>query len=344
MTDRDIRNLIDKGTLPAGQVCEELIETHISWVILCRDYVYKLKKPLRFSFLDFSTLEKRKQYCERELFLNRRLAPGIYLDVKPVTLQRHQLSIDGDGEIVDYALVMKRMDNRREMGKLLVQEKVKKRDIRELAIQLAAFHAEAEVIPDRVSPEGLMEDFSDILSIADFVEQVLGADGRSLLEDINAFAGQFIEMHHQLIRERSSAGFVRDCHGDLHSGNIFLLEKPVIFDCIEFNDHFRQIDILNELAFFCMDLEFYGRKDLSDHFIKVYSDKVEIITSEEEQDLFLFYKLYRANVKTKVNAIKAMQTEARHDTKDRLDLFRKYFLLMESYYRQLSGRLREIQI
>ena len=335
MTREEINRLISTGTFPGGQMCKELLETHISWVILCQDYAFKIKKPLKLSFLDFSTLDKRKKYCERELILNKRLAPGMYLDVKTINLNHQQYSIGGAGIITDYAVMMVRLNRDREMNKLLTEGHVDKSDIRKLALQLVEFHTSTEVIHNEVTPEALIEDFSDIEQILPFIENLEDIKASALLKEIIVFANLFIDKHRDLILERSRAGFVRDCHGDLHSGNIFILEKPVIFDCIEFNDQFRHIDILNELAFFCMDLEFYGRQDLSDYFVETYLQKMKVTLGENERKLFLFYKLYRANVKTKVNALKAMQSDSDHDTKDRLSLFRKYFSLMVSYYNKL---------
>jgi aminoglycoside phosphotransferase family enzyme len=287
------------------------------------------------SFLDFSTLEKRKKYCERELILNKRLAPGVYLEVKTINLNHQQYSIGGEGIIVDYAVMMVRLNRDREMNRLLTEGKVDISDIRKLALQLLEFHTSTEVIHDEVTPEVLIDDFSDIEQILPFIENVEGIEAFTLLKEIVVFASLFINNNRDLILERSRAGFVRDCHGDLHSGNIFILENPVIFDCIEFNDQFRHIDILNELAFFCMDLEFYGRKDLSDYFVETYLQNMKLTLADNERKLFLFYKLYRANVKTKVNALKVMQSDSDHDTKDRLSLFRKYFSLMVGYYDEL---------
>ncbi len=338
MTRDEINRLISTGTFPGGQMCNDLLETHISWVILCQDYAFKIKKPLKLSFLDFSTLEKRKKYCERELILNKRLAPGMYLEVKTINLNHQQFSIGGEGIIADYTVMMVRLNRDREMNRLLTAGKVDKSDIRKIAMQLVEFHTSAEVIHDAVTPKSLIGDFSDIEQILPFIENVEDMKSSELLKDIIVFANLSIDKHQDLILERSEGGFVRDCHGDLHSGNIFILENPVIFDCIEFNDQFRHIDILNELAFFCMDLEFYGRKDLSDYFVKTYLQKMKVTFGENEKKLFLFYKLYRANVKTKVNALKAMQSDSAHDTKDRLSLFRKYFSLMVNYYNELVSQ------
>jgi aminoglycoside phosphotransferase family enzyme len=270
------------------------------------------------------------------LRLNQRLAAEIYLKVVPIYQNARAITFEKSGHIIDNAVMMRRMDNQREMTKLLPGKKVSHEVIVNLAHQVATFHHNAQIILGKVTPESLQDDFKDIGQIIDFVRTILGEKEARLLKRIIEDADRFVLDHHSLIDKRSSAGFVRDCHGDLHSGNIFILGHPVIFDCIEFNEHFRHIDILNEVAFLCMDLEFHRRKDLSELFLQVYSHKINMSLGHEEKGLFLFYKLYRANVKTKVNAIKAMQASAPHDTKDRNALFKKYFKLMTTYSEELK--------
>jgi aminoglycoside phosphotransferase family enzyme len=333
MNDRQIRLLIADGNLPDNQVCQDLIETHISWVIICQDYVYKLKKPLQLSFLDFSTLDKRKYYCEQELILNRRLTRNVYLDVNPVVYDQGVYAIGSDtGEIVDYALVMRRLDNSREMDTLLMKNKVTRKDILKIAAILVNFHQSTRIIKGYLTAEKIIEDFADFQQIGPFVAENISASAASNLKEIVSYSVEFIRENSELIETRDIEGFTRDCHGDLHTGNIFLLDPPVIFDCIEFNQHLRQIDVLCELAFFCMDLETYGREDLSNHFLKSYNDAFQVIRNNKEKRLLLFYKLYRANVKAKVNAIKTRQADNAHVRQSRLTMFNKYYRFLVNYY------------
>lgn len=337
MTEDQIHQLVDQGMIPAGQKCQNLISTHISWVILCQDYVYKIKKPLHLSFVDFSTLEKREYFCKQELALNQRLVANMYLEVLPITFAHNIYSIGSkQGDVVDYALVMNRFDNTREMSKLLEKEKVKESDIMQIAWQLVDFHRRAQVVKGHVTPELLIKDFYDIEQIQPFVQEKIGESESHKLAEILSLARQFIDQQSEVIKQRDKEGFTRDCHGDLHSGNIFLLESPVIFDCIEFNEHLRWIDILNELAFFCMDLEFYHQNALSDYFMETYNQAFPVIRNDNEDRLFLFYKLYRANVKVKVNALKALQTEDPDESSSREKLFKEYFNLFLNYSSKLS--------
>ena len=337
MTENQIQQLITHGKLPDNQVCQELKQTHISWVILCQDYAYKIKKPVHLSFLDFSTLEKRKHFCEQEVVLNQRLTSDMYRAVYPIILDHGVYFLGpGTGKIVDYSVVMQRLDNSKEMSKLLTTGKVRKSDIGKIAKQLVDFHQKTEIIKGKLSSEVLINDFNDIQQIQPFVEENMRPAAYNQLSSAIPFVEHFINNKATLISKRDAEGFTRDCHGDLHSGNIFLLDKPVVFDCIEFNKHFRQIDILNELAFFCMDLEFSQRTDLSEYFIKAYTSDFRVIRSKSEEQLFLFYKLYRANVKAKVNAIKTMQASNPAEIRSRLGLFKKYFQLFVDYFKLLE--------
>ncbi|MCB0669942.1 MAG: phosphotransferase [Saprospiraceae bacterium] len=341
MNDLRIDEILVPGYDIAGEKIEQVIETHISWVLLCRNFVYKVKKPVKLSFVDFSTLALRKKFCEREIDLNRRLAASMYLKV--VSINRgadDPLVLAGDGEVIEYAVKMKRIDNDFEMRKMLKKGKVNEASLIDLAKQVAHFHASIEQIRGVATTEDLLGDFSDILQIQDFTIKRLGSEFGDKLEGLVKEATDFLEGNASAIANRSRSGMIRDCHGDLHSGNIFLTDPPIIFDCIEFNDHFRQIDILNEVAFFCMDLEFYQRQDLAKIFMNAYIDEMQIRFGAFEQRLFLFYKFYRANVKTKVNAIKSMQEQKRHDKKDRGSLFEDYFKLMVDYGNQLRPGAR----
>jgi aminoglycoside phosphotransferase family enzyme len=292
---------------------------------------------VKLSFLDFSTLAQRKYYVEEELRLNQRLTHDIYLQTLPISELEKRYTIGGEaGEVVDYALEMKRLDNSREMDILLAEGKVDVRDMDSVAEVLRNFHLNTSILRGKLTAELLYEDFADIAQIKDFCAENIGTEAAEQLMNSIASAKRFLNIKSELILSRDAEGFTRDCHGDLHSGNIFLLDEPVLFDCIEFNEHFRQIDILNELAFFTMDLEFAGRQDLSNHFMQAYRSGWDIIRNESEAELYLFYKLYRANVRVKVNAIKTMQSDNPETRHHRLALFEDYFQLFCSYHQQFS--------
>lgn len=278
----------------------ELVETHISWVLISDSIVYKIKKPVTFSFLDFSTIEKRKQYCEAEVRLNKRLTEDIYIDVHP---------IEQSGSILDYAVRMHKVDRHLQMDVLLAENRISEDDIRRLAEKMVAFHQNTDIIYDK-DPLDIPKKFTDLRDEAH----------HKIIDRAMACNDEFTRHHTDLLKSRVQDGYIRDCHGDLHTRNIFLLKTPQPFDCIDFNDDIRQIDVLNEIAFLCMDLDAAGRQDLSTHFVTYYNELFPVMNTT----LFNYYKAYRANVRAKVSILGGHQEEAG-----------KYLLLMDEYLKML---------
>lgn len=326
MSREEAARILEKGHLPGGGQNPRFMETHISWVLLSGDYALKIKKPVRFSFLDFSTLQLRKQQIEDELRLNRRLALDVYLDVLPVRRSSGGLFIaaEGAGEVVEYALLMKRLDTDRQMNVLLKQGKVTFAHMEQLAATLAAFHQQARTVHLPRLVEDLYERYADLKGNLPEVESRIGPKIAGHIEESIAFAARFLDAHRQRLLARQEAGWVVDGHGDLHSGNIFLLRQPVVFDCIEFDDSLRILDVLNELAFFCLDLDYYGRGDLKDHFMAAYLDRHPAIADEEDVRLFHYFKMYRANVRLKVNILSGKPGQD-DQLKRYADLLLRYF-------------------
>jgi aminoglycoside phosphotransferase family enzyme len=280
----------------------ELIQTHISFIFLTNNFVYKVKKVVDLGFLDFTTLEKRRFFCEKELGLNRRLCEGMYLEVVPIN-RSNSIKIKGKGEIIEYAVKMKRMPQEKMMNRLLEEDKVDSRLISRIAKIIAEFHSEAET-NKRISEFG---------SLA-----MIGTNWKENFEQTQKFIWKTISMKNfELIRERigdfmkrnalsfdgrAEKGRVRDCHGDIHSGNIFVADRIYIFDAIEFNERFRYSDVASDIAFLAMDLDFKEQTDLSNFFVKKY---VEYSGDQELTRLLLFYKCYRAYVRGKVVSFKS---------------------------------------
>jgi len=282
-----------------GQI--ELAQTHISFVFLTRNFVYKVKKAVDFGFLDFTTLEKRRFFCEKELELNRRLCGDMYLEVVPIN-RSNVIKIKGEGETVEYAVKMKRMPQERMMNKLLEENKVGNVLIDRIAKIIGEFHSNAET-NERISEFG---------SLA-----IIETNWRENFDQTREFVGKTITMKNfELVRERiddfmkrNSSLFekriadsrVRDCHGDIHSGNIFVTDRIYIFDAIEFNERFRYSDVASDVAFLAMDLDFKERSDLSNFFVERY---VKYSGDQESTKLLPFYKCYRAYVRGKVVSFK----------------------------------------
>lgn len=307
----------------------EVVETHISYLLLLGDFAYKIKKPVNLGFLDFSTLEKRHYYCEKELTLNRRLAPDLYLDVVAITGDYQHPEIGGNGPVIEYAVRMQRFP---ENG-LLSQhvERLTPELVDSLAHQVAAFHADIEQA-NADSPWGapelvfhpMQENFDGVRLLEHEPEIALQ------LDRLEQWARQTFTDLTGSIAARKADGFVRECHGDMHLGNITLIDDAtVIFDGIEFSDELRWIDVISELSFLAMDLEKSGRPELAQRFLNSYLERTGDYAGLE---LLSFYKTYRAMVRAKVTAIRLSQGDVTDD--ERLDLeqdLHSYINLAESY-------------
>ncbi|MGO1462850.1 MAG: AAA family ATPase [Oleiphilaceae bacterium] len=277
----------------------QIIETHISQVILTGQYAYKIKKPMDFGFLDFSTLARRKHFCEEELRLNSRLAEPLYLEVLPITGTPEQPVIGGEGEPFEYLLKMHQFRQNQLFDHLQETGALKPELLSSLAKQVAGFHSNLEPVPDHKplgTPEavyaGMQENFDQIRPMIDDPALL------SQLENLEAWTQTTFERHRDLIAQRKNDGFVRECHGDLHLANITIYDgKVTVFDCIEFSDPFRCIDVINDLAFLLMDLESRREYALANLVLNTY---LEYRDDFSALPLLPLYKAYRALVRGKI--------------------------------------------
>lgn len=328
MDKKIIEQLKKPASFPYKAKKVDFIETHISWIYIAEDYVYKVKRPVEFSFLDFSTLDKRKFYCDEEVRLNRRLCRDMYVGVIPIVRRGGKYYFEGDGEIVDYAVKMKRMPEEKKMDNLLAKGKVTQADVERLAVKIAKFHDIAMVIRDLhyASAEVIKEQTDDLANHRATIEKACKM-GKKVDFSLKKCT-DFYKRSGPLFERRQWMGMIRDCHGDLHSANVFLTDGIYIFDCIEFNRDFRYIDTASEIAFMAMDLDAFGREDLSKAFVKRY---IGIAGDRELLLLLDYYKCYRANVRAKIAAIEYAQ-KPNAESKKRIA---KYTELMERYANRL---------
>lgn len=316
----------------------KVLETHISWVILTGSFAYKIKKPVDFGFLDFSSLEKRKHFCEQELQLNRRLAPSLYLDVIPISGSTTHPIINNteNSPSIEYALKMTQFTQDGILSNLQEKRALTSYHITELSTTLANFHQHVEVASSN-SPFGTLdavqtpieENFQQIQSQL----TLLGIDNDNALHSIKAWARSSFERLRPLIDARKERGFTRECHGDLHLGNITLFNHElVIFDCIEFNASLRWVDTISDLAFLVMDLEKRGEIAYANLLCNNY---IEQSGDYEGMALLYFYKSYRALVRAKV-AVLSIQKEgdergAAENKHSLMEEYRQYISLADSY-------------
>jgi uncharacterized protein len=277
-----------------------LIETHISLLFLTGKYVYKVKKPVDFGFLDFTSLEKRKYFCEEEVRLNRRLSPGMYLGVVGITSEQGQFSIEGRGEVIEYAVKMNQIPEDHLMDRLLEKNRVTGEMIEAVSDKLADFYSSAETsnrIKSFAKPERVRQDTDENF---DQTRKYIGVTiSKEVYEGVKNKTSRFLEKKKGVFYERIAEDRIRDCHGDLRLEHIFLGDGIFIFDCIEFNERFRYTDVAADIAFLAMDLDYHGREDLSGRLIEAYLQKSG---DRGVLNMLDFYKCYRAYVRGKVES------------------------------------------
>ncbi|MFC1684628.1 AAA family ATPase [Pseudomonadota bacterium] len=328
---RLIEGLLRPEAWPEPVAGIERIETHISTVLLVGEFAYKIKKPVDLGFLDFSTLARRKLFCEEELRLNGRLAPHIYLDAVPITGTLEQPRVGGDGPAIDYAVKMRQFPADALLSKQ--PERLNPQLIDEIAAKVADFHGRIAV-SDPTDGFGapaavfapMEENFTQIRALLDDDQELLR------LDRLLAWTREQHRLLQETLEQRRRGGFIRECHGDMHLGNIAMDgDEILIFDGIEFNPNLRWIDIINEVAFLFMDLEEKGRSDLAWRFLNVY---IRYTGDFEALPLLRFYLVYRAMVRAKVAAIRSGQAGLSPEEKRALKAeYLAYVVQAEGYTR-----------
>ncbi|GAG12943.1 unnamed protein product, partial [marine sediment metagenome] len=268
-----------------------------SFVFLTDDYVYKVKKSVNLGYLDYTTLDRRHFYCQREVELNRRLCPDTYLRVVPITQDKSNISIEGPGEVIEYAVKMRRLPQQAMMDGLLANNQVSSQMVASVAQKLAEFHQQAETNAN-ISAFGNLDAITkNTAENFNQTEKYIGTTiSQEKYQHIKNYTDSFIEKNTPLFHKRITDGRIRDCHGDLHAAHICFTNGICIYDCIEFNDRFRYCDVAAEVAFLAMDLDHYERADLSQSFVNAY---VAQSRDEELLRLLNFYKCYFAYVRGK---------------------------------------------
>lgn len=337
--DRLLAFLRDRRSYPGRPKRLEFLETHASWVILTTRRAWKVKKPVNFGFLDFSTLEKRRHFCEREVELNRRFGPGVHLGVVPISMNGDRLAFGSDGEVVEYAVQMRRLPERFFLQRMIARGGLGPRDVDAVVTALAKFYRSQKSTP-AIAAWGRIAKLR--ISTGENFRQTQPFIGvtisRAAFEAIRLYTNGFYRRHAPLFVARVQQGWIRDCHGDLHLEHIHLGPSgPTIYDCIEFNDRFRYIDIASDAAFLAMDFDFHDRPDLSRRFA---ARMAEMLGDRGMPRLLDFYKCYRAYVRGKVESFHHIAPGDPH--RDRLEIRRRaecYFRLSLRYAVAGSGSM-----
>ncbi|PMB21619.1 AAA family ATPase [Fischerella thermalis] len=311
-----IQQMLQPGFYP-HQVQEpvKLIQTHVSYVLLTGDFVYKLKKPVNFGFLDYSTLEKRRHFCEEELRLNQRGAPELYLEVLPVALVGEQYQLGGT-PVVEYALKMRQFPQEALLSEMFEQGKLEQSHMVELGRVVAEFHGKT-VSNDYIRSFG---EVSQVRAAFDEnyqqTEKYIGGPQTQLqFEETKKYTDQFFAERGELFKSRIANDYIRECHGDLHLRNIALWQdKILLFDCIEFNEPFRFVDVMYDVAFTVMDLEARQSRDLANVFLNTYVEQTGDWEGLQVLPLYLSRQAYvRAKVTSFLLDDPGVPTEAKQE-------------------------------
>lgn len=343
MNFKEIKKLLNQKVFSHPVKYLKLRETYISWLIFTGNFVYKIKKPVKFSYLDFSSFQKRKFFLEEELRLNRRLTEEIYLDVVPIMessgrlriLESSRAPIFKNEKIKDHCLKMKEIPEKYYAPDLLKKGKLRKNSVKKIAEIVADFHRSARTSPEinkygsiKIIRKNCEENF---LQTKPFLGRVLN---EALYKFIARETRNFLKKNKYLFLKRQKEKKIKDCHGDLHTGNIFITPRKIyIIDCIEFNKRFRYQDTASDVAFLAMDFDYLGKPDFAEYFVKQYNAEFQ------DKDLFktlLFYKCYRAYVRAKVGCFSLPSQILRSKIWE--DEIQKYFSLVFKYAFEFSKK------
>ncbi len=325
-----VQALLEPKAYPDATQQVEMEQTQMSFVFLTDNYVYKVKKAVDLGYLDYTTLDKRQFFCQREVELNQRLCPDVYLGVVPITRSKGDICVESQGEVIEYAVKMLRLSQQGMMNVLLANNQVSAEMVTRVAHKLVEFHQKAET-------NATISTFGQLDAICQNTEENFTQTERYIgntvspkeHQHIKDYTNNFIKKNTSVFHKRIVDGRIRDCHGDLHAAHICFTDGICIYDCIEFNDRFRYCDVASEIAFLAMDLDHYGRVDLSRSFVNAYIDKSRDM---ELLELLNFYKCYRAYVRGKVEGFKLDDPHISGEEKVRvLAIAKSYFKLAESY-------------
>jgi len=331
ITPHILESLLNPSAYPVSTRTVELIQTHVSWLFLTDTHVFKLKKPVNFGFLDFSTLDLRRFYCYEEIRLNRRLCPDIYEQVIALRESDSGASFVDDGTVIEYAVMMKRLPADKMLDRLVDGGMISAEEIQIVARAICTFHSNAATSP-YIAEFGSLEQIQsnwreNFEQSQPFLTSTLPP---ATCETIRTYIDTFTDSHRALFAERIEHGYIRECDGDIHLGNICLFNNTAyIFDCIEFNERFRYSDTAADIAFLLMDLDFHRRPDLAEAAVSTY------ITASGDTDigqLLTFYKVYRAFVRGKVESMQYFDTGIAQDERTAAEKRAiRYFRLAQGY-------------
>jgi hypothetical protein len=331
-----VQAMLDPSFYPHHPPQVDLVQTHISYLFLCGDLVYKVKKPVDFGFLDFTTLEQRGFFCQQEVRLNKRFSPDVYLGVVPISLVGDSFRLGDETAVVEYAVKMRRINEEHMLYRLLQAGRAGPEMMRRIGRQLASAYA---AIPSDEKARA----FGGLDVIATNVKEnfeqtrhyIGGPVTKEAFASIERWSLSFMHAQRTLFEQRVAQGRIKDCHGDLHLQHICVEGEHIyIFDCIEFNERFRFGDVASDVAFLAMDLDFNGYPDLAKVFVDAYATATADLTLSK---VLPFYKVYRAYVRAKVTSF--LLDDSALDEKAKEELLRQAKQYYDLTYHYVRGNL-----
>lgn len=319
------RDIID----PILNESRRLFQTHMSWVILDGTWARKIKKPVKYSFVDYSTLERRKSFCNRENALNSMISPDIYKGVEPITCSNGKVTFSGEGKILDYCVKMKELPQSDRMDKRLEENTVTKSHIQDIARILFDFHNQSHKAKEEYGRiEAIRDNFQPAFALTDFIQDEIGEGER--MARIHRRVEHFFSRHKDLFKKRNREERVRRGHGDVRSKNIFITEEKIyLFDAIEFSEKIASCDVAADLAYLAMDLNFFRHKELADSLTDQY---VSLSGDQDLLKLIDFYQCYRAVVQVLVQAYQLQDEDVEKEQKEEAgELCREYLRMAEEF-------------
>ncbi|GAA6622527.1 AAA family ATPase [Scytonema sp. NUACC26] len=336
-----IQQMLESGFYP-HEVSEpvQLVQTHISYVLLTGKYAYKVKKPLNFGFLDYSTLEKRRHFSYEELRLNQRGAAELYLEVLPIALVDGQYQLGESGEPVEYVLKMLQFPNDTLLSQLFKQGRLDEELVEKLGRVVAEYHANKTVTNDYIRSFGEVEPVRAAFdeNYQQTEKYIGGPQTREQFEETKQYTDNFFSTCGELFKNRIKSSRIRECHGDLHLGNICLWQDKLwLFDCIEFNEPFRFVDVMYDVAFGVMDLEAQQRLDLSNAYLNTY---LEITGDWEGLQVLPIYLSRQSYVRAKVTSFLLDDPSVSSSVKEEVTkTAATYYKLASEYTKPRQGQL-----
>jgi uncharacterized protein len=329
-----VQAMLDPSFYPHHPRQVDLVQTHISYLFLCGDLVYKVKKPVDFGFLDFTTLVQRGYFCRQEVRLNRRFSPDVYLDVVPISFVNDSFVLGDETAVVEYTVKMRRINEEQMLYRLLHDGKVGPETMQRVGRHLAIAYA---AIPSDEKARGFGA--LDVIStnIKENFEQTRRYIGGPVTKEafaaIEQWSLSFMGKNKALFEQRKAQGRIKDCHGDLHLQHICVEGEHIyIFDCIEFNERFRFGDVASDVAFLAMDLDFNGYPQFGTIFVDAYTEASGDLTMSE---VLSFYKVYRAYVRAKVTSF--LLDDSQLDEKAKANGLRQAKRYYDLAYRYVRG-------